>query len=235
MRALALVAAIAGCRSTPEHAKDNGEPGAAPSELRGKITVAGQPVTAAEVLAVVDGKVVAAAPATPSYQLPAIADCARASLIVRLSEPVLGVVPAAARCSGTVDVDVPARQVIELTGAIKLPDGVAFDWVELKLTPRLLAVPPTVVLAEGTSPDLREALAVRKLTRPAFALRVVAGSWTVRADRFVDAPPPAGAGNLVLDDVKLTGGTAGKPQRGSVDVELPSSSTLELALRVDAR
>jgi hypothetical protein len=237
---LVLALPLAGCKTAPEHtAGTQGEPisGAAPagnSELRGRITVGGQPVTAAEVAEVIDGKVVAVAPAAPTYHLAAIASCTRATLVVRLSEPVLGAISAPARCGGTLDLDVPADKVVDLTGTIKLPEGAQFDWVELKLTPKLAAVSPTVLLAEGTSPSLREALAVRKLTSATFEQRVVTGSWIIRADRFVDGPPTASAGNLVLDDVKL-GDKAVKPQRGSADLELTGKTTVELMLRRDAR
>jgi len=236
---LAIALSLAACKAAPEHtASAQSEPisGAGPagsSELRGGISVAGQPVTAAEVAEVVDGKVVAVAPAAPSYRLAAIASCEHATLVVRLSEPVLGVISVPARCGGTQDLDVPADKLAELTGTIKIPEGAAFDWVELKLTPRLAGVSPTVLLAEGTSPSLREALAVRKLTSPRFEQRVVAGSWIVRADRFVDGPPPAGAGNLVLDDATL-GGKPIKPQRGSAELELFGKASVELSLRRDA-
>lgn len=242
---MAAVVGLASCMPASGHgpAGSPGEssgagPAASPAQpgLRGRITVAGEPVTAAEVLIVVDGKVVSAAPASPSYQLPAVAACAKASLVVRLSEPVIGVWPSplASGCGGAHDIDIPSRQVVELRGAIQLPAGTAFDWVELKLTPKLPGVPPAVVLAEGTSSDLREALAVRKLTRPAFDLRLIAGTWAVRADRFVDAPPGARPPTLVLDHVEVTGGAARPATRGGVDLPVTASSSVELVLRVDA-
>lgn len=241
----AVIAALAlgGCTPASGHGPSgaSGESsgaGPSPAELRGRVTVGGKPVTAAEVLVVVGGKVVATAAAVPSYQLPPIADCAKASLVIRLSEPVIGVWPSSlvSGCQGTHDIDVPSSQVVELRGMIELPPGGAFDWVELKLTPRLAAVTPAVVLSEGTSSDLREALVVRRLSRPEFDLRVLAGTWALRADRFVDGPVGARAQNLVLDRLKVTAGAAAAsaPRRGAVDLELTADSSLELVLRGDA-
>lgn len=242
---LIATSALGGCTPASGHGPTGSSggssgtgPGLASAELHGRVMVGGKPVTAAEILVVVGGKVVATAPAAPAYVLPPIADCARASLVIRLSEPVIGVLPSslASGCGGAHDIDVPSSQVVELRGVIELPSGQAFDWVELKLTPRLAAVAPTVLLAEGTSSDLREALVVRKLSRPEFDLRVLAGTWTLRADRFVDGPTGARAQNLALDQLKVTSGAAAAaaPQRGAVDLTLMADSSLELVLRGNA-
>lgn len=243
MAAVIAALALGGCTPASGHGPtgasgESSGAGPLPAELRGRVTVAGKPVTAAEVLVVVGGKVVATAAAAPSYQLPPIAECAKASLVIRMSEPVIGVWPSplASGCQGTHDIDVPSSQVVELHGVIELPPGGAFDWVELKLTPRVAAVAPALVLAEGTSSDLREALVVRRLVRPEFDLRVLAGTWRLRADRFVDGPPGPRVRNLVLDHLKVTAGhaVASAPQRGAVDLELTADSSLELMLRGDA-
>ena len=213
-----LVAALLGC-----HAQAQGEP-ASGSSLTGTVTVAGKPVGKAEVLVVKGGKVVATAAATPTFALPAMTSCADVTLVARFAEPV-GVVsvPAPASCKGAVTIDVPASQIVELSATIK-PN---VDWLDVRLTPLLAAVPPTIVLADGTSSGLQEALWSQRITAATFHVRLIAGTWRLAAYRELDGPSPT---NMKLDAVT----SSGKPavaKLGGFELEISAATKVELALR----
>jgi hypothetical protein len=119
---------------------------------------------------------------------------AGATALVRIDAPVFGVVEVPA--GRAIDVDVSAAQLATIRGTIAVPTGVAFDWVDLHLTPRPGTLAPRLVLADGTGAAMRSTFATRRLTEPAFTAEVIVGTWEVRLDREVDAP--LGSGEVTL-------------------------------------
>jgi hypothetical protein len=151
-----------------------------------RVRVRGAPAHG-DVVWIGEERVVAIAPlaADGTCAVPA-AGAAATAVLVRIDAPVLGVVEVAA--GRAIDVDLGAPQLATIRGSIAVPAGVAFDWVDLHLTPRLTTLAPRLVLAEGTGRSMRGAFVTRRLTDLAFAAEVVAGTWEVRVDREVDAP-----------------------------------------------
>jgi hypothetical protein len=90
--------------------------------LRGRILVAGAEASDAEILVINAGRVVAALPASPSFEVPAelASSCGELQLLVRLKRP-LGVFPATlpASCTGEFTVAVPAERVVVLHGSAR--------------------------------------------------------------------------------------------------------------------
>ena len=224
MKTLMTMMAVAavGCR-----APANATPGA--TALTGTVTVAGKPITKAEILVVKDGKVTATATATPTFTVPAMASCKGVRLVARLADPV-GVVSvnAPASCKGAVAIDVPASKIVELSATITP----SVDWLDVRLTPLLPDVPPTIVLADGTTNGLHEALWSQRVTTPSFKLRVLAGNWRVAAYREVDGPSTS---NMKLRTV-TSSGKAPVAKLGGFELELVAATKVELALHpADAR
>ncbi len=181
------------------------------------VWIAGQGVVASAPLAADGTCVVPAAGASAT------------TVLVRIAAPVLGVVEVAA--GPAIDLDVGAAQLATIRGAIAVPAGLAFDWVELHLTPRLATLAPRLVLAEGTGTSIRGAFATRRLTTPSFSAEVVAGTWEVRVDREVDAP--LGASEIVLEtaSVAAAGLVAPIENHGGWQLPIAGASTLTVTLR----
>jgi hypothetical protein len=230
---LASQALLAGCRS-PSSEGTAPRPEAGPSALRGKITVAGAPAVGAELLIIREGKVAAVLAAAPYFEVPdeLVAACGELRLLVRLAVPIGAVlVTPPAGCRGELAVDVPASAVAVVRGSIVPPAGVAFDWAELKLTPRLPGVDPAWILAEGATTNLRQALAVQRLTSPSFELRLLAGAWWLSADRTIDAPVGTRTQNLRLDALTSTGSGAPAAEYGGYALTLTDGVQLQLTMR----
>jgi hypothetical protein len=169
------------------------------TEVRGQVVALGVPVRDVEVLGVAGSTVVATAATDRdgNFRLDPAKPVDR--VVARFLEPFVGVV---ARPSGA-DIAVDRADIVRLTGTLEPPPGVAFDWADLKLTPRG-DISPMITLHD---PDgLREAYWIRRIVEPRFQLRVLRGSWDLRVHRIVDGPLTAtprvnlGAAAVVLPD-----------------------------------
>lgn len=168
--------------------------------VHGKVVALGVPVRDVEVLAVA-GSTVLAATVTDrdgGYCFGALDRVDR--VVARFTEPFIGVV---ARPATADDITVERADIVRLVGVLEVPPGVAFDWADVKLTPRG-EVPPVVTLKD---PDgLREAYWIRRVVEPGFQVRVLRGTWDLRVHRIVDGPlsssPPVnlGAAAVILPD-----------------------------------
>jgi hypothetical protein len=232
---LALMAALlaAACRS-PSSDGTAPRPEATAAGLRGRVTVAGKGVEAAEVLVVRGGQVVAVLKAAPDFEVPPelASACGELRWLVRLASPA-GLVPARppASCAGAFEVAVAASQVVALRGTIVAPPGGSLDWVDVKLTPLLTDVDPALVLADGATTDLREALSIQRITATSFELPVLAGRWRLAADRTIDAPVGTRPGNLRLDALTSTGPDAPTAQFGGYVLTVAADTAVQLTLR----
>ncbi|MEZ4361950.1 MAG: hypothetical protein R3B48_17300 [Kofleriaceae bacterium] len=232
---LLLLAALSmgACRSP---SSDGTAPRPEPSAdaLHGRVTVAGKDASDAEVLVVRGGQVIAVLKASPAFEIPPelAAACAELRWIVRLTAP-LGVVAAQPpkSCRGAFEVAIDASRVATLRGALLAPSGVTLDWVDVKLTPRVPEIDPTLVLADGPNPNLREALSVSRQTKAAFELPVLTGTWWLAADRTIDAPVGTKTGNLRLESVTSSGSGAPRAEFGGYTLEIAADTDVKLTLR----
>ncbi len=222
---VALVAGV-GCGSQPPSAPRSGRDdavGAATARVRVRGAAAH-----GDVLWIADQAVVATAPlaADGTCGVPAVG--AGATALVRIDAPVFGVVEVPA--GRAIDVDVSAAQLATIRGTIAVPTGVAFDWVDLHLTPRPGTLAPRLVLADGTGAAMRSTFATRRLTEPAFTAEVIVGTWEVRLDREVDAPLGSGEVTLATGAVTAAGGPALVENHGGWQVPVAGDVALTITL-----
>jgi hypothetical protein len=200
---------------------------ATPAGVSGTVTVAGKPITAADVLIAKGDKVIATTRATPRFSVPLSGDCRGMAVVVRLSDPIGAVrVPVPARCTGVLTVDVPAQPIVDLTMTVKS----SFDWLDVQLTPILAGVPQVVILADGD--NMTRSLWEQRITNPNLTVHVIAGTWRLVANREVDGPASAPPKNLTLDAV-VSSGKPPTPKLGGFELEIPKNTKLELTLRPD--
>src|SRR6185436_1742598 len=152
------------------------------TEVRGQVVALGVPVRDVEILAVAGSTVVATA-VTDRDGHYRFDTGAFDRVVARFLEPFVGVVARPAGPGIAIDISVDRADIVRLTGALQPPSGVAFDWADVKLTPRG-DVPPVVTLKE---PDgLREAYWIRRVVEPTFSVRLLRGAWDLRVHRIVD-------------------------------------------------
>jgi len=114
---------------------------------------------------------------------------------------------------------------------IHAPEGIPFDWLDLKLTPRRPEVPPRVILATGVAPATSEGMYANRLVAPVLDLRVRPGLYDLRAHRVVeDVGKRSGPVNLIADRV-MTDGPPATPKYGGFEVELGPVTRLTIGLR----
>jgi hypothetical protein len=152
-------------------------------------------------------------------------------VVARFAEPFLGVVHRPAPDGAPIDIDVARDAIVRLTITIAPPAGVVFDWVDVKLTPRLDDLPPVVVLAAGVESGLHEALWLRRITEPRTTLRVLRGAWDLRAQRWVDGPLLAPRNNQTAAQVTLATGVLAAEQLGGFSIPVGDDTTVTLQLR----
>lgn len=152
-------------------------------------------------------------------------------VVARFAEPFVGVVHRAV-AAGPVEIDVGRESIARLDIEVVSPDGIPFDWLDVKLTPRFADLPPVVVLAAGTGAGLHEALWARRITAPRLSLRVLRGTWELRADRTVEGPltrtPPI---NLTAGQVVLPDGAAAPEQFRGFSIAVDHDTAVKLQLR----
>jgi hypothetical protein len=155
------------------------------TEVRGQVVALGVPVRDVEVLAVAGQAVVATAVTDRdgNYRLDAARPVDR--VVARFLEPFIGVAARPAGADIAADIVIDRADIVRLTGTLQPPAGIAFDWVDLKLTPRG-EISPMVILHDPEG--LREAYWIRRLVEPRFQLRVLRGTWDLRVHRIVDGP-----------------------------------------------
>ena len=186
----------------------------------------GVPLRGVEVLSVAGAKVVGATH-TDGDGMCEI-DSSATSIAARFTEPFLGVVVRPVTAGGA-DIDIDRSQIVRIAGSVHVPDGVTFDWVDVKLTPRV-ELPPVVVLYD---PDgLREAFWIRRYTQASFEVRVLNGVWEVRAGREIDGGISASAAkNLQLASVDC-GDQHPAAKFMGFEVTIAGDSKLDLRLTV---
>lgn len=191
----------------------------------GAVTAPGGTVTGDVLFVAASGAVIAEAPiASGRYEL-ASAPAAQLAL-VRFEAPVVGVREVKLTGTAAPAIAIAAGDVIRLRAAIELPAGVAFDWVDLEVTPVAPTQPPAVVLWSDAQGSLRAAMTKRHLTSPTTELAVLRGSYRINLSRIVDGPKGSGGAALALDHVRI-GPTA--------VAAAPAGATLALDAAGDAR
>jgi hypothetical protein len=152
-------------------------------------------------------------------------------VVARFAEPFIGVVHQAV-AAGPVEIDVGREAIARLEIEVAPPDGIPFDWVDIKLTPRFADLPPVVVLAAGTGSGLHEALWARRITDPRLGVRVLLGTWELRAARTVEGPltrtPPI---NLTAGQVVLPDGASAPEQFRGFSIAVHGDMAVKLQLR----
>jgi hypothetical protein len=104
-----------------------------------------------------------------------------------------------------------------------------YDRFDLKLTPRV-EVPPVVVLHEADG--LREAYWSRRFVQSTFEVRVLRGTWEVRAGREIDGPLSVSPQpNLLIDALVLEDGTRPPPRFGGFEASITHDTSLTVQLR----
>jgi hypothetical protein len=189
-----------------------------------------------DVALVHDGKVVAVAPlgTDGSYTVAPPPGFAGGVLLARLSAPVVGVRAHPVDASPEpVSFELVASDAAWLRGELTVPDGVAFDWVDVMLTPMPEGIAPAAVLAEGTGPSLRAALVTTRVKTPKLELRVLRGIYSVRIGHWVDGPLSPGGGPINLGVAKLTlaGGETPEVKFGASIVTVDHDVAMQVQLR----
>jgi hypothetical protein len=199
--------------------------------MNGRITAMSVPQSGIEVLLVAGTRVrhVVHSDADGRFSIDDAGDVDR--VVARFAEPFVGVVHRAV-AGGPVEIDVGREAIARLEIDVAPPDGIAFDWLDVKLTPRFADLPPVVVLAAGTGSGLHEALWARRITEPRIGLRVLRGTWDLRAERTVDGPlmrtPPI---NLTAGQVVLPDGTPAPEQFRGFQIAVDRDTAVTLQLR----
>ena len=155
--------------------------------------------------------------------------------VARFLEPFVGVIgrsidgAVAGEGDATVDFSVERADIVKLTGKLVAPEGVAFDWADVKLLPRN-DVPLVIALKE---PDgLREAYWIRRVVQPSFEVRVLRGVWDLRVHRIVDAPLALSPQvNLGTAAVVLADGTRPPIKLGGFEFSVDGDTAVTVELR----
>ena len=159
-------------------------------------------------------------------------------LLVRCVEPVIAakavrLVPGDAE----VDVVIEATEVVGLSGAIAVPLGTEFDWVDLHVTPRRLEWVPDALqralLAVDTGAAMRGTYWSRRLREPRFDLRVARGLHGLRVSRFHDGPLTAGGlrRNLTAAQVTATPALEVHESFGEFELQLDADAEVLVTMR----
>jgi hypothetical protein len=182
----------------------------------------GVPLRGVEILGVEGTKVVGSTRSDVDGRFE-LADAAFA--VARFTEPFLGALvrPIA---NGAVELDVERDQIVRLVGTVTTPSEVTFDWVDVKLTPRV-ELPPVVVLWEPEG--LREAMWIRRYVQPNFEVRVLKGMWEIRGGREIDGPLSVTRTNLVLGSVTCNG-VSPAPRFAGFEVEISDDANLAMQM-----
>jgi hypothetical protein len=194
----------------------------------GQITLDGRPLRDAEVLRI-DGVTPTAlvrSDANGRYTLP---ESPGDRLVVRVRTPIVGVWIADA---ATEKFELQRSELVRVRLDFRVPEGVTFDWLDVKLTPRREEVPPRVILATGVEPGLAEGMYGVRITEPHLELELRPGLYDLRAHRVIyDTPKGAPMTSLMADTVVTDGPTA-VPKFGGFEVELGAARKLAVALRL---
>jgi hypothetical protein len=199
--------------------------------LNGRITAMSVPQRGTEVLLVAGTQVrhVTHTDADGRFSVADAGDVDR--VVARFVEPFVGVVHQAVG-AGPVEIDIGRDAIVRLAIEVAPPDGIPFDWVDVKLTPRFADLPPVVVLAAGTGSGLHEVLWARRITEPRLSLRVLRGSWELRAERTVEGPltrtPPI---QLTAGQVVLPDGAPAPEKFGGFSIPVDRDTAVTLQLR----
>jgi hypothetical protein len=222
-----VAALLAAACARSERAPAPANKDAAATEAR--VRVDGVPARG-DVLWIADDRVVATAPLVDGVAKVPVGAGAAQRALVRIEAPALGVREVSA--GAAIVLDVPRREVATVRGRVVVPTGVDAPWVELGLTPRLAAVPPRLVLAEGTTTSIRGVYVARRLTTASFEERVLTGTWEFRVDRMVDAPLGAGEPTLGLERLTASSGAAAVENHGGYQLAIDGDVEVEARLRV---
>ncbi|HSK00204.1 MAG TPA: hypothetical protein VK932_03145 [Kofleriaceae bacterium] len=214
---VALIASAHGCGRPPS------SPTARSSsmEITGTLELDGRPLgDVALALVADDGRTVAVARSDDAgrFSLPrAAAPAAPATswIVAKLQAPVVGAVAAPVPAGeATVALVASAAQAVTLTLDVELPPGAApVDWYEVSVTPTALDGVPAPALRtltlDGMGPARRNAYHELRVEGVRAELRVLPGTYDVRAAHIVDGPkqvpPPASwvSGGAALDDGRV--------------------------------
>ncbi|NJM91259.1 MAG: hypothetical protein HC863_03160 [Myxococcales bacterium] len=198
-------------------------------ELAGTVTVLGVPMRGVQILCATRSKVLASTMTDQDGQFRAVAAGAE-FVVARFTEPFVGcVAQPVSEVGASVEISVERADIVRLSGHFELPAEVAFDWADLKLTPRL-DVPPVVVLWELEG--LREAFWSRRMVQPTFEVRVLRGTWELRAAREIDAPMALSRPvNLGVAQVTLEDGSAPAPRFGGYEFVIAEETSVTVSLQ----
>jgi hypothetical protein len=186
----------------------------------------GVPLRGVEVLSVIGTKVVGTTRSDGDGKCEV--EAGATSIAARFTDPFLGVVVRPV-VDGGAEIDLDRADIVRIAGTVHVPDGATFDWVDIKLTPRV-ELPPTVVLRDDDG--LREAYWIRRYTQASFEIRVLKGLWEVRASREIDGGLSVrGPKNLQLGSVDCDGQQPAAKFMG-FEVQIQSDAKLELQMTV---
>jgi hypothetical protein len=202
------------------------------SSLSGRVTVMGNPQQDAEILAVSGNKVLAVARTDRDgrYELPG--EPAADRVVARFAEPFLGIVHRPVAGGGPTDLAIEAADIVRFGITIVPAEGSVFDWVDVKLTPQLPDLSPVIALAAGTTTSLHEVLWSRRVTDPKVAVRLLRGTWDLRARHFIDGPLRANPlPAFTAGRVELSSGGEAAEHLGGFLVDVTTDTQVRLQLR----
>jgi hypothetical protein len=193
----------------------------------GRVTLDGRPLRDAEILRI-DGVTPTAlvrTDATGHYEL---GDAVGERVVLRVCTPIVGVWVADGQAA---DWQITRAELVSIRLDVRVPEGITFDWLDVKLTPRRDEVPPRVILATGLMPGLAEGMYAVRINEPHLELTVRPGLYDVRAHRIIyDVPKGKDPRNLIADTMVTDGPTA-TPKFGGFEVELGPARKLAVSLR----
>jgi hypothetical protein len=199
-------------------------------ELKGGVTVLGVPSRGVEILGVAGSRVVGSVTTDKDGQF-VVKGAGLDHVVARFVEPFVGCVSRPAPRPGEIlALSIERADIVKLSGTFLPPVGVALDWVDLKLTPRIEA-PPTIVLSD--SGGLREAYWIRRLVQPSFEVRVLRGTWELRAGREIEAPMAVSRPvNLGIKRVTLEDGRCPAPRFLGFEFDVAGDLSVSIELDV---
>ena len=197
----------------------------------GRVTFDGRPLRDAEILRI-DGVTPTALVRSDANGRYELGDMPGDRVVLRVRTPFIGVWIAEGKAA---DWQITRAELVPIRIDFRMPEGLTFDWLDVKLTPRRDEVPPRVLLATGVTPGLAEGMHAVRINEPHLDLVVRPGLYDLRAHRIIaDVPKGQDPKNLKADTMVTDGPTA-IPKFGGFEVELGPVRKIAVSLRLMTR